>query len=74
MLVLGIESTCDETACAIVRSGTEVLSNVVSSQTDLHNALEESFLSLPVGVTSMLLSPSLKPPSQKQGSPLQKSP
>lgn len=36
MLVLGIESTCDETGCALVRSGKEILSNVVSSQIDLH--------------------------------------
>ena len=32
MLVLGVESSCDETACAIVRDGKEVLSNVVLSQ------------------------------------------
>lgn len=38
MIVLGIESTCDETACAIVRNGREVLSNVICSQTDLHNS------------------------------------
>jgi len=37
MFVLGIESSCDETACAIVRDGKEVLANVISSQTDLHN-------------------------------------
>lgn len=36
MIVLGIETTCDETACAIVKDGTEILSNVVSSQIDLH--------------------------------------
>lgn len=36
MLVLGIESTCDETACAIVRNGHEILSNVISSQIDIH--------------------------------------
>lgn len=36
MLVLGIESTCDETACSIVRDGQEILSNIVSSQIDLH--------------------------------------
>ncbi len=36
MLVLGIESTCDETACAVVRDGYEILSNVISSQIDLH--------------------------------------
>lgn len=38
MLVLGIESTCDETACAVVRKGDEILSNVISSQIDLHAA------------------------------------
>jgi N6-L-threonylcarbamoyladenine synthase len=31
-LILGIESSCDETSAAVVRSGTEVLSNVVASQ------------------------------------------
>ena len=38
MLVLGIETSCDETACAVVQDGREVLSNVVSSQVDLHKA------------------------------------
>jgi N6-L-threonylcarbamoyladenine synthase len=32
MLVLGIESSCDDTAAAVVRDGKEILSNVVSSQ------------------------------------------
>lgn len=36
MLVLGIETTCDETSCAIVKDGYEILANVVSSQIDLH--------------------------------------
>lgn len=36
MKILGIESSCDETACAIVENGTHVLSNVVNSQIDLH--------------------------------------
>lgn len=36
-LILGIETTCDETGCAIVRNGTEILSNVVSSQIALHS-------------------------------------
>lgn len=36
MLVLGIESTCDETACSIVKDGREILSNVVFSQIPLH--------------------------------------
>lgn len=39
MIILGIESTCDETGCAIVRDGKEILSNVVSSQAELHNKL-----------------------------------
>lgn len=36
MIVLGVESSCDETAVAIVRDGKEVLSNVVLSQIDIH--------------------------------------
>ena len=36
MVILGIESSCDETACAVVRDGTEVLSNVVYTQIKLH--------------------------------------
>src|SRR5580704_17181959 len=34
--ILGIESTCDETAAAVVVDGRRVLSSVVSSQVDLH--------------------------------------
>src|SRR5262245_5082179 len=36
MLILGIESSCDETAAAVVRDGRRVLSNVIASQHDLH--------------------------------------
>lgn len=36
MLVLGIESSCDETAAAVVRDGCEILSSVIYSQTELH--------------------------------------
>lgn len=36
MIILGIESSCDETACAIVKDGREVLANVVSSQIKIH--------------------------------------
>src|SRR5215471_18894550 len=35
-LILGIETSCDETAAAVVRSGAEVVSNVVSSQYSVH--------------------------------------
>ncbi len=36
MLILGIESSCDETAAAVVRDGCEILSSVISSQIELH--------------------------------------
>lgn len=35
-LILGIESSCDETAAAVVKNGKEVLSNVINSQVELH--------------------------------------
>jgi N6-L-threonylcarbamoyladenine synthase len=36
-LILGIESSCDETAAAVVRRGTEILSNTVASQIAVHS-------------------------------------
>ena len=36
IVVLGIESSCDETSIAVVKNGREVLSNVISSQIDIH--------------------------------------
>ena len=36
ILVLGIESSCDETSAAVVRNGREVLSNVINSQIKIH--------------------------------------
>src|SRR6185295_11119322 len=36
MLILGIESSCDETAAAVVEDGRLVRSNVIASQHDLH--------------------------------------
>lgn len=38
MLVLGIESSCDETAAAVVRDGREMLSSVIHSQIESHMA------------------------------------
>ena len=35
-LILGIESSCDETAAAVVKNGREILSNVINSQIDIH--------------------------------------
>lgn len=36
MLLLAIESSCDETSAAVVRDGSEMLSNIVASQVDVH--------------------------------------
>jgi len=38
MLLLALESSCDETAAAVVRDGKEVLSNLIASQVDVHAA------------------------------------
>lgn len=58
MNILGIESSCDETAAAVVKDGTVVLSSIVSSSHDLHNQFggilpelasrEQLFFMLPV--------------------------
>ena len=34
--ILGIESSCDETAAAVVKNGREVLSNIIASQVPIH--------------------------------------
>jgi N6-L-threonylcarbamoyladenine synthase len=36
VLILGIESSCDETAAAVVRDGVEIVSSVIASQIDMH--------------------------------------
>lgn len=38
VLILAIESSCDETAAAVVKNGREVLSNIISSQIEIHAA------------------------------------
>lgn len=37
MKILGIESSCDETAAAVVEDGSKIISNVVASQIDIHS-------------------------------------
>lgn len=37
ILTLGIESSCDETSCSVVRDGRFILSNVIASQADFHS-------------------------------------
>ena len=36
MIILGIETSCDETSAAVVSNGRQVLSNVIASQVDIH--------------------------------------
>ena len=36
MYILAIETSCDETSCAVLKDGREVLSNIISSQIDIH--------------------------------------
>jgi len=36
VIILGVETSCDESSAALVRDGVEMLSNVVASQVDLH--------------------------------------
>ena len=36
ILTLGIETSCDETAAAVIADGKQILSNVIASQVDLH--------------------------------------
>ena len=36
MKILGIETSCDETAAAVVEDGSRIISNVVASQIDIH--------------------------------------
>lgn len=43
MLVLGIETSCDETSASVVADGQTILSNVISSQTDLHKEYQGVF-------------------------------
>jgi len=37
MKILGIETSCDETAAAVVEDGTKILSNVIASQVEIHS-------------------------------------
>ena len=39
MIVLGVETSCDETSVSIVKDGKEVLSNIIYTQIDIHKLL-----------------------------------
>ncbi|HWX78088.1 MAG TPA: hypothetical protein VNY32_11445, partial [Candidatus Acidoferrales bacterium] len=36
MVVLGVETSCDDTAAAVLRDGREILANLISSQDQIH--------------------------------------
>lgn len=36
VIILGIETSCDETSAAVVVNGRKILSNIIASQIDLH--------------------------------------
>lgn len=60
MIVLGIESTCDETACALVKDGREILSNVIASQTETHRPYNGVFPEMASRQHVDLILPTLK--------------
>ena len=43
VLILAIESSCDETAAAVVKNGRDVLSNIIYSQIELHKLYGASY-------------------------------
>ena len=46
ILILAIESSCDETAASVVKNGRYVLSNIISSQSTYISSMEGLFLRL----------------------------
>ena len=37
MLVLGIETSCDDTAAAVLQDGNKLLSNIINDQSNIHS-------------------------------------
>lgn len=67
MLVLGIETSCDETSVAIVRDGRDILSNVVASQIDLHRQYGGVFPEMAARQHILSITPVLREAMQKAG-------
>ena len=67
IIVLGIESSCDETAVAIVKNRTEILSSVVATQIDVHKefggVVPEVASRIHVENISMVIEEALKKPA-----------
>ena len=36
MKILAFETSCDETSCAVIENGRKILSNIISTQVDIH--------------------------------------
>jgi N6-L-threonylcarbamoyladenine synthase len=36
MLILGIDTSCDDTSASVVENGTKIISNIISSQSEIH--------------------------------------
>ena len=47
MKILAIESSCDETAAAVVEDGRKIISSVINSQVDEHKPVSYTHLTLP---------------------------
>ena len=60
MIVLGIETTCDETSCSLVRDGHEILSNIIASQIELHRPFGGIFPELACRMHLDMIIPVLK--------------
>lgn len=50
VMILSIESSCDETSVAVVKNGREVLSNIIASQIEVHRRFGGLFLRLHQGI------------------------
>ena len=67
-LVLGIETSCDETAAALVMGGDDVVSSVVSSQIDLHATFGGVVPEIASRAHLDLLNPVIARPSSRRAS------
>ena len=74
MIILGLETSCDETACAVVSNGTVILSNVVASSQDIHakyggiipeNAAREQVKSIIPVIKEALLKSEIRDPKSE---------
>ncbi|HMS43286.1 MAG TPA: tRNA (adenosine(37)-N6)-threonylcarbamoyltransferase complex transferase subunit TsaD [Pyrinomonadaceae bacterium] len=71
MLILGIESSCDETAAAVVENGNKILSSVISSQIELHRPFGGVFPELAAREHLEKIEPVVKEALEKAGVSLQ---